>query len=80
LGWAWGCHKNVCPMVGVSSKAFEDMTLALLTAIEEDLQREVKAACPKTRGRRELLNLECSINYDTACASSRRGKGKAHML
>jgi hypothetical protein len=30
------------------------------------------------KGRRGLLNLECSINYDAKGASSRRGKGKAH--
>jgi hypothetical protein len=31
----------------------------------------------KFKGRRELLNLECSINYD-AKGASRSGKGKAH--
>jgi hypothetical protein len=34
----------------------------------------------KGKGRRELLNLECSINYDSKGASSRRGKGKAHAF
>jgi hypothetical protein len=34
----------------------------------------------KVKGRRELLNLECSINYDSKGASSRRGKGKAHAF
>jgi hypothetical protein len=32
----------------------------------------------KVKGRRELLNLECSINYDAKGASSRCGKGKAY--
>jgi hypothetical protein len=59
---------------------FKDTTMALLTAIEEDHPWEVKGVCSKTRGRRELLNLECSINYDTAVVSSRCGKGKAHVL
>lgn len=31
--------------------------MALLTAIEEDHPLEVKSACSKSRGRRELLNL-----------------------
>jgi hypothetical protein len=52
--------------------------VALLTAIGEDNLREVKGASSYSKGRRELLNLECSINYDSAGASSRRRKGKAH--
>jgi hypothetical protein len=31
------------------------------------------------KGRRELHNLECSINYDAKGASSRRGIGKPHI-
>lgn len=67
-------------MVGVSCKGFEDTTMAILTAIDDDHSREVKGARSKTKGRKELLNLGCSINYDTACVSSRHGKGKAHVL
>jgi len=40
----------------------------------------VNGVRPKPRGRRELLNLECSINYDAYGTSSRRGKGKAHAV
>jgi hypothetical protein len=54
--------------------------MVLLIAIEEDHPREVKGACSNPRGRRELLNLECSINYDTTGTSSRHGKGKAHFF
>jgi hypothetical protein len=36
--------------------------------------------CSSPRGRRELLNLECSINYDFAGASSRHGKGKVQVF
>jgi len=32
----------------------------------------------KVKGRRELMNFECSIIYDAKGASSRCGKGKAH--
>jgi hypothetical protein len=52
--------------------------VALLIAIGEDNLLEVKGACSYSRGRRELLNLECSINYDLTGASSRRGKCKVH--
>jgi hypothetical protein len=80
LDWALGCDKDVCPVVGVSCEGFEDTTMAILSSIEEDHPQEVKVCVLRLRGRRELLNLECSINYDIACASSRRGKGKAHVL
>jgi hypothetical protein len=73
----------------------EDMnlSLAILDAIEEDFHRVVKVARPKTKGRREMLNLVSSINYGDAkkkkkkkkkygdaSASSRQRKGKAHVL
>jgi hypothetical protein len=36
---------------------------------------------PRTiKGRRELLNLECSINYDAKVASTRRGRGKSDVF
>jgi hypothetical protein len=66
----WGSHVR-----GLRIK-----TVALLTAIGEDHSREEKEAYSKSRGRRELLNLECSINYDTSGASSRHRKGKAHVF
>jgi hypothetical protein len=57
-----------------------DPSLAILDAIEENFHRGVKAAPPKSKGRREVLNLARSINYWDSCASSRRKKGKAHMV
>lgn len=36
----------------------------------------VEATPRKVKGRRELLNLESSINYDSKSASTRRGKCK----
>jgi hypothetical protein len=80
LDWALGCDKDVCPMMGVLCEGIEDNTMALLTAIEKDHPREVKGVCSKSRGKRELLNLECSINYGTSSTSSTRGKGKGHIL
>jgi hypothetical protein len=63
-------------VVGFSCEGLEDQIVALLTAIEEDHYQEQKGAYFKSRGKRELLNLEFSINYDTTRAASRRGKGK----
>jgi hypothetical protein len=57
LDWALSCDKNACLVVGVACEGFEDMSMVLLTAIEEDHAWEVKGARSKTRGRRELLNL-----------------------
>jgi len=34
----------------------------------------------KVKGRRELLNLDSSINYDAKGAFSRQGKGKLHAV
>jgi hypothetical protein len=34
----------------------------------------------KTKGKRELRNLQSSVNYGDVKASSRCRKGKAHML
>jgi len=48
--------------------------------MEEDFYREAKVARPKSKGRRELLNLKSSISYGNASASSRQWKGKAHMM
>jgi hypothetical protein len=58
----------------------EDPSLAILDAIEEDFHRKVKVARPKTKGRRELLNLNSFINYGNVSTTSRREKDKAHML
>jgi hypothetical protein len=42
----------------------------------ERLDVTLEATPRKVKGRRELLNLECSINYDAKGASTRRGKAK----
>jgi hypothetical protein len=44
----------------------EDPSLAIMDAIEEEFHRERIIARQKTKGRRELLNLKSSINYDNA--------------
>jgi len=44
----------------VDSVEDEDSSLAILAAFEEDFVQEVKVACPKSKGRREILNLVSS--------------------
>jgi hypothetical protein len=57
-----------------------NLSLVILEAIEEDYHRGVKVARPKTKGRREVLNLASSINYGDSGVSSRLMKGKVHMV
>jgi hypothetical protein len=57
-----------------------DPSLAILEAIEEDYHQGVKAARPKTKDRREVVNLVSSINYSDFSASSQLRKGKAQMV
>jgi hypothetical protein len=79
-----GCSSSGIPADdkdGVSNgEEVEDPSLEIQDAIEEDLLQIVKLVRPKNKGRREVLNLNSSINYGDASVSSRRGKGKAHVL
>jgi hypothetical protein len=54
-------------------------SLAILDAMEDEFHRDKMIARQKTKGKRELLNLKSSINYNVASAPSRREKGKALM-
>ena len=54
----------------------EDLTLALLDAIEEDFHKEVKDARAKYKGTKELLNLKSLVNYGDDITSNQQGKGK----
>jgi hypothetical protein len=52
----------------------------LLNELKENFLREIKVAQPRIKGKRELLNLESSINYGIASASSRNRKGKTIVM
>jgi hypothetical protein len=58
----------------------EDLSFAILNAIEKDFHRVKKGMRLKTKGRREMLNLESSTSYGDASMPSRRTKGKAQVL
>jgi hypothetical protein len=45
---------------------------------DEGIEDSIEVTPSKVEGRRELLNLECSINNDAKGALSRRAIGKAH--
>jgi hypothetical protein len=58
---------------------YDEESLAILDALEEEIHRDKMIAHQKTKGKRELLNLKSSINYGDASTFSRCWKGKAHM-
>jgi len=60
--------------------SFEEEALVIRDAMEEDFLREKMITRQKSKGKRELLNLQSSINYGDASVSFRRSKGKARML
>jgi hypothetical protein len=81
----WDGEDVVSPSpLGVFPPDEEDKAplLAILDAnvSEEEFHRESMVARQKTKGRREMLNLKSSINYGDDYATSRRRKGKAHMM
>jgi hypothetical protein len=58
----------------------EDWTLALLNEVKENFLCDIKVMQPKTKGKKELLNLESIINYGIASGPSQRRKGKTIVL
>jgi hypothetical protein len=55
----------------------EKKLLDLLTVLEEEQRHEVLVSPSKPKGRRELKNLECSINFDARgdCSSRVKARG-----
>jgi hypothetical protein len=64
--------------VGISCEGHKDQLLALLTFLKEERWLEAMAALSKRglKARRELKNLECSVNYNATGECSSRVKGK----
>jgi hypothetical protein len=65
---------EIGPMLGISCGGDGNQLLNLLTALDKEHCQEVSATPSKrgTKGKRELKNLECSINFE----GSSRGKRK----
>jgi hypothetical protein len=81
----WDGEDGVSPFpLGVYPPDEEDEAplLAILDArvSEEEFHRESMVVRQKTKGKKEMLNLKSSINYGDDYATSRRRKGKAHMM
>jgi hypothetical protein len=62
--WVFDCDKE------------EDPYLVMLDDFKEDFLWIMDVARPRAKGKRELLNLESSVNYGIASTSSRRRKAK----
>jgi hypothetical protein len=69
------CAKELYSFPGISCGGNEKELMDLLTELEEKHGHEVLVSPSKPKGRRELKNLECSINFDARGVHSSRGKG-----
>jgi hypothetical protein len=66
----------VCPWIGIWMVILRRRLWPIRDAMEEEFLREKMIARQKSKGKRELLNLQSSFNYGVASDSSRRRKGK----
>jgi hypothetical protein len=55
---------NIYGFVGLSCGGDEKSFLDLFSAIEEEREPKNDLSAPKVKGKRELKNLECSINFE----------------
>jgi hypothetical protein len=80
--WVIQCANVIYPIVGISYEGHKLQLLALLTYLEAERCNEVVGAMSGcgTKGKREVENLKCSINYDARGSCSSRGRRKARGL
>jgi len=76
--WVIQCAKQIYLIVGISYVSNKLQLLALLIFLEEERQKVVLGALFRsgTKGKREVKNLECSVNYDARGVHSSHGKKK----
>jgi hypothetical protein len=76
----WVIHRanEIYPILGISFEGHKLQLLDFLSFIEEDrrLGEEEALSGGGKKGKREVKNLECSINYDARGSCSSRGKRK----
>jgi hypothetical protein len=77
------CANEIYPIVGISFVGRKLQLLALLTFLEGERKNNamVVDSGSGTTGKREVKNLECSVNYEARGSSfsngNRKGRGKA---
>jgi hypothetical protein len=76
--WVIQRANEICPILGISFEGHNLQLLDFLSFIEADrhLGEEGALSCGGKKGKREVKNLECSINYDARGSCSSRGKRK----
>jgi hypothetical protein len=67
-------------ILGVSHKGNAKGFWDLMSKIDEEHLQEFSISTPKCNGRREVKNLECSINYDVRGFGSSRVKAREPLL
>ena len=81
--WVVQCAKEIYPIVGISFVGHKLQLLALLSFLEGERRNNAMVANTGsgTKGKREMKNLECSVNYEVRGSNSsrgnRKGRGKA---
>jgi hypothetical protein len=71
--WVIQCANEIYPILGMSFASHNLQLLAFLTCLEEE--HRIGDKC--TKGKREIKNLESSINYDAKGSCSNHGKRRA---
>jgi hypothetical protein len=69
--------KGLIPLRGSPLGGIEKRLMDLLTFLEEGLHHEGVGSASTLKGRKELKNLKCYINFDTRANGYSRGKGRA---
>jgi len=74
--WVIRRANEIYPILGISFEGHKLQLLDFLSFIEADrlLGEEGALSCGGKKGKREVKNLECSINYDARDSCSSRGK------
>jgi hypothetical protein len=76
--WVIQRANEIYPILGISFKGHKLQLLDFLSFLEVDrlLGEGGALSCGGKKGKREVKNLECSINYDARGSCSNRGKRK----
>jgi hypothetical protein len=67
---------ELAPTLGLTVGDDEKKLLSLFSAIEVNRDRDPGVSVSNCKGKRELKNLKCSINFETRSCGSSRVKGK----
>jgi len=78
--WVMQSANEIYPIVGMTFVGHKLQLLAFLTCIEEERKEERRLGKGHTKGKREIKNLESSINYDAKGSRLISGKRRARGI